>query len=1752
MALNDVTAVLRSAAASLDHGEQLKSSEYVLSEAMNALELMDPKLDPGVAAALTPVAEQLATKALPLHNLTPKAVLLIMDKLLQLEVRQMACSRRASPSCTSRSRAHHLKLSRCFTVDMQGSWMSGMTFAQTVHGCLYTHPVSLQTLRSVLGLPTYKHMTEAHVGDIRRVNTVTPPKTAPDPAPAAPLEIAPVPLPPVAAGSPQHTLLLALFAYIQATLKSAELCQRAVLRGDLWEEDDWYWLLQGADLCWTVPEEDVLASLDEAEAALAAAASSSGSATLRPRAAEEAAAAAGGVVGSDAPAAPAHLSPHSAVVADGDAGAAAAGDGGASTRVVRAQAWSPASFAAAGAASGSSDGADLAALAAALCARLRFRRAFLVGHALLSDKHAMPAPPPVSAWGRRWRLEASRAAFAVALAALNDAAASAPPELLAEPAMPPACAPADPRAPAVAAATAAQVAVPGYAPEYRRQLITSSLPRCIPLPTLPATHGFLRLHLAHLQLVAQMPALASYDSHPLAPYRPAGTDRSVKAVAEADGAVGGAPLPNMQPPALPVAEAAAAAVPFGLFPLATGTLAAAASAAASAAPTSAPGDKPAAAAAAGGAGSATASAASASAAADAAPFARERELIDSGAVPASIADLLLAAAAASPACASSAANVPLEVVHAAATALRWPVTAKDRSSAALAAPQPVIPASGALDPPLLWPEESSVTLPAAAAAALARATAPAAGEAPPPPVGTAFAPVRSRLHGPARGHVSLLGLLGLMEDFSRLSADCIVRSTLAAVVVQLPPATLPALPPAGSPAAAAIAAATGGSSGSAPADAADAAAATSSKASLPAVLGADFADHALAQTRVAVIMGTHTILELAQRALVEAGVSLEQLAGEDVRRMVHMLCAPLHQLLRFWCGERLHIRRKADAQLRDWSLISQEADYLDQIHAQVITTRREAADAALQAACRAGFNPGADGHGKLGAAAAAAANEAAAAATAQLSPLVPGCLPSEEAASTTGTAAAPSTSVVAFAAPILLRGEHTQLHVTATAASNSRVTPWALLLTLRLMVAHMEIGFEDNLFQGDELAAAYWYHDHVTALGQRHERSVRGAQLLARLLPEACGLTLSTALAHVKESKALQAAAEEQLAARPAAAASAGAGEKSKPAEAAAPAAAADAAPAAASEAASGGAGAGKGGKAGKGSKSAAAASTALASTAGGRRKPLAGRGARAAGDDEDALLDAAAAEAAAAGAASGSGSASGSGKSTGKTRKDLEADAAVLKPIIDRAARARAAVELLRLSAAAPAFSAASDVVAGQLELCRAHIRLLACLHMAGRYRSMHRAEPGTVPPVPPKRSAGAAGSTTDGAAGAGAGSADASTDAASQPPPLPPAFFRDPSLAFTHRFRDFRAIAMPRPLLFSEFANAFALERYDADTARNLLGDALSRYDAAKQYLLRARHMAGSCLRAADGGGAGNSATALSAAGVLAAGAAASANELRTAVLLDNSPAALAPPAAAAAAAAEKAAAGSAKGKRSAAGVAAATKATIAAASGPTAFGVARWELAEAGLLPTLGAQFNQRQQLLSIVASHGLSSADPATVQALQQPLPLTAGALLHAGRVTAHADRLLRVCLTNRLLASKMQTSFESVFGPLAKPRVLRHPPVAATAADVAAAGGAGAAAEDDDDDDAFDMTAGAGKGGKGGKGKAGKGGKGGKKEDKGKKEEAPKAATGKKAAAAAPAVVMGLQEPLALVGPMQRVQPSFVDDAVFAVFALEGL
>ncbi len=83
----DITAELREAAAGLKPGDCIASAAYSPEGAMNALELMEPKLDPGFHPAPVPVAQRIKNGSLPLLTLTTEQVVAVMDHLIALEVR---------------------------------------------------------------------------------------------------------------------------------------------------------------------------------------------------------------------------------------------------------------------------------------------------------------------------------------------------------------------------------------------------------------------------------------------------------------------------------------------------------------------------------------------------------------------------------------------------------------------------------------------------------------------------------------------------------------------------------------------------------------------------------------------------------------------------------------------------------------------------------------------------------------------------------------------------------------------------------------------------------------------------------------------------------------------------------------------------------------------------------------------------------------------------------------------------------------------------------------------------------------------------------------------------------------------------------------------------------------------------------------------------------------------------------------------------------------------------------------------------------------------------------------------------------------------------------------------------------------------------------------------------------------------------------------------------------------------------------
>jgi hypothetical protein len=118
--LLDVTATLRAAAAALPTGVRLSaagSAAVPLSEAMNAVELGDGRLDPSATPPPPPVAACIADGVLPCADLSPQQARAAADKLLQLEVRAIFAAARVQARARARShvnahtRAHTLSLS---------------------------------------------------------------------------------------------------------------------------------------------------------------------------------------------------------------------------------------------------------------------------------------------------------------------------------------------------------------------------------------------------------------------------------------------------------------------------------------------------------------------------------------------------------------------------------------------------------------------------------------------------------------------------------------------------------------------------------------------------------------------------------------------------------------------------------------------------------------------------------------------------------------------------------------------------------------------------------------------------------------------------------------------------------------------------------------------------------------------------------------------------------------------------------------------------------------------------------------------------------------------------------------------------------------------------------------------------------------------------------------------------------------------------------------------------------------------------------------------------------------------------------------------------------------------------------------------------------------------------------------------------------------------------------------------------------
>jgi hypothetical protein len=76
------------------------------------------------------------------------------------------------------------------------------------------------------------------------------------------------------------------------------------------------------------------------------------------------------------------------------------------------------------------------------------------------------------------------------------------------------------------------------------------------------------------------------------------------------------------------------------------------------------------------------------------------------------------------------------------------------------------------------------------------------------------------------------------------------------------------------------------------------------------------------------------------------------------------------------------------------------------------------------------------------------------------------------------------------------------LHQLRLAATSSPLLPWMQALSSRLMLLHLRIGFECELYHVDELGAVYWQIDHLINVSYRAQQKVISSAALLRAAPE--------------------------------------------------------------------------------------------------------------------------------------------------------------------------------------------------------------------------------------------------------------------------------------------------------------------------------------------------------------------------------------------------------------------------------------------------------------------------------------------------------------------------------------------------------------------------------------------------------------------------------------------------------------------------
>ncbi|CAH0515497.1 unnamed protein product [Peronospora belbahrii] len=177
----DITQLMSAAAKELKVGQLMHENDFKLFDSMSALELMDPKMDSGMLVNGAPpqsIAARLESGSVTLEFLSARNVLATLDKLFCCEI----------------------------------GWLNGLPLAQSLLTSVYLHRDPLNALLAQLVTPLESLV--AHDADVRKILKENVGNAAKD------------------------SLLLVMCTVLLATLKTADLIRDAVLRADIYEEED--------------------------------------------------------------------------------------------------------------------------------------------------------------------------------------------------------------------------------------------------------------------------------------------------------------------------------------------------------------------------------------------------------------------------------------------------------------------------------------------------------------------------------------------------------------------------------------------------------------------------------------------------------------------------------------------------------------------------------------------------------------------------------------------------------------------------------------------------------------------------------------------------------------------------------------------------------------------------------------------------------------------------------------------------------------------------------------------------------------------------------------------------------------------------------------------------------------------------------------------------------------------------------------------------------------------------------------------------------------------------------------------------------------------------------------------------------------------------------------------------------------------------------------------------------------------------